>query len=98
LDVTLNILIIFRSICEKFGVSKAAALKSVRRVTKALINVIPMFISWPIEEKAQEIMEGFAAISVFPNVIGSLDGTHINIKAPKINPECYINRKGHYSV
>lgn len=41
---------------------------------------------------------GFEATSGFPKVIGAIDGTHINIIAPKNCPEAYINRKGHHSI
>ena len=37
-------------------------------------------------------------ISEFPNVVGVIDGTQIDITAPKKNPEQYINRKGGFSV
>lgn len=43
-------------------------------------------------------MRGFAHIGAFPQTIGAIDGTHINIPAPKENPEAYINRKGHHSI
>lgn len=87
-----------RSICEKFNVGKATAPKAVRRVTKAIVNLVPLFIKWPKGEKVEEVFKGFAACSAFPNVIGAIDGTHINIKVPHSNPECYINRKGHHSI
>ncbi|XP_011686365.1 PREDICTED: putative nuclease HARBI1, partial [Wasmannia auropunctata] len=88
----------YRSICEKFDVGKATALKSVRRVMKALTELAPHFITWPNEERAKEIHNGFFAISAFPKVLGAIDGTHINIPAPHENPECYVNRKGHHSI
>ncbi|XP_020298879.1 putative nuclease HARBI1 isoform X2 [Pseudomyrmex gracilis] len=88
----------YRSICEKFNVGRATALKSVRRVVKALINFAPVFIKWPNEEKAIEISNGFLQTSGFPNIIGVIDGTHINIRAPHLDPKCYVNRKGRYSI
>ncbi|XP_025162707.1 putative nuclease HARBI1, partial [Harpegnathos saltator] len=88
----------YRSICEKFDIGRATALKSVRRVTRALVHLAPIFITWPKEERIEEVFKGFAMLSGFSKVIGSLDGTHINIKALSINPECYINRKGHHSI
>ncbi|XP_067206929.1 putative nuclease HARBI1 isoform X2 [Linepithema humile] len=88
----------YRSICEKFNVGRATALKSVRRVINVLIELAPVFISWPNEEKAIEIQNGFFAASGFPKVIGAIDGTHINIPAPHKDPETYVNRKGHHSI
>lgn len=34
----------------------------------------------------------------FPKVIGAIDGTHIEIAAPKLHPDAYINRKGYHSI
>jgi len=31
-------------------------------------------------------------------VIGAIDGTHIKIAAPKLDPDAYINRKGYHSI
>lgn len=81
-----------------FNVGKATALKTVRRVAKAIVNLSPLFIKWSEGERAQEIFKGFATCSAFPNVIGAIDGTHINTKAPHSNPKCCVNRKGYHSI
>lgn len=89
---------IYRSICEKFNVGRATALKCVRRVVNALYILAPAFIVWPDEERAKVIMNGFFATSNFPNVLGAIDGTHVNIPAPHDHPESYVNRKCHHSI
>ncbi|XP_055333519.1 putative nuclease HARBI1 [Paramacrobiotus metropolitanus] len=33
-----------------------------------------------------------------PKILGAVDGTHINIKAPHSRPESYVNRKGELSL
>ncbi|XP_071639713.1 uncharacterized protein [Temnothorax longispinosus] len=88
----------YRSIHTRFGVGKATAIRAVRRVTQALCGLASIFIQWPTEEKIEEIKQGFSHVGAFPGTIGAIDGTHINIPAPKKNPEAYINRKGHYSI
>lgn len=88
----------FRSIIHRFNVAKGTAINSVRRVAKALCMLSPRLIVWPTENKKQEIICGFSNISGFPDTIGAIDGTHINIPAPTINPEAYVNRKGHHSI
>lgn len=35
--------------------------------------------------------------SKLPNVVGAIDGSHVPIKAPKINHEDYFNQKHFYS-
>lgn len=87
-----------RSVCEKFGIGKATAFRAVRRVTYALYCLAPRVIQWPKHQHAIEVMNNFEKISGFPNVIGAIDGSHIRIRAPKIDSVSYINRKGDYSI
>lgn len=87
-----------RSICERFDVGRSTALYITRRVTNALIALAPCVIKWPTEDQVRQTWLRFEAISGFPKIIGAIDGTHINIPAPKHNPEAYINRKGHHSI
>lgn len=65
---------------------------------KALIELAPVVIKWPTGERLNEVWAGFENTSGFFKIIGAIDGIHINIPAPKNNPECYINRKGHHSI
>lgn len=90
-------MISFRSICEKFNVSTATALKAVRRVTKAIVELAPLFVKWPEDNRAEIVINRFAATSGFPGIIGAIGGTNINIRV-YINPESYVNRKGHHSI
>lgn len=77
----INILIIiYRSICEKFNVGRATAFRAVRRVSKAIAKLSPLFIKWPEGDRAQKVIMGFAAANNFPGIIGAIDGTHINKK------------------
>ncbi|KMQ86383.1 nuclease harbi1 [Lasius niger] len=45
----------YRSVCVKFGVGKATALRAVRRVTYALHCLAPRFIKWPRGEEATRV-------------------------------------------
>lgn len=87
----------YRSICVKFGVGKATAFRSVRRVTYALHCIAPRFIQWP-SEVADNVIDQFARVRGFPGVIGAIDGTHIKIRAPLTDSASYINRKGFPSI
>ncbi|XP_025163482.1 putative nuclease HARBI1 isoform X1 [Harpegnathos saltator] len=69
-----------------------------RHVVNTLIELTPAIIKWPTNEEYEQIWVGFEAASGFPKVIGVIDSTHVNISAPKENPEAYVNRKGHHSI
>jgi len=71
-----------RSICERFDVGRATAVRAVRRVTDALFTIAPTFIKWPELERATIISAAIEERSRFPRVIGAVDGTYINIPAP----------------
>ncbi|KAL0803213.1 hypothetical protein ABMA28_017322 [Loxostege sticticalis] len=81
-------LYLFQSVCEKFDVGLATALRSVRRVSHALHSLAPQFIRWPRGEHAREVAREFERHSAFPGVVGAIDGTHIKINAP--NKGCTI--------
>lgn len=67
-------------------------------MVRALYDLAPVFIKWPSGNNVNEVWTGFEAISGFPKIIGAIDGTHINIQAPRVQPASYVNRKGHYSI
>lgn len=67
-------------------------------VAKSLSARANNFIQWP---RGQEILDNeseFEEIAHFPNVIGLIDGCHIQINAPHQYPENYINRHGYTSI
>lgn len=88
----------YRSVCEKFNVGRATALRTIRRVTQALCDLAPEFIKWPTGDDATSVMEEFERHSAFPRIIGAIDGTHIAIPAPKEDAQSYVNRKGFHSI
>lgn len=88
----------YRSICDRFNVGRATALRAVRRVTHGLFVRAENFIQWPTGDRAADVMRGFKMCSGFPKIIGAVDGTHIRIDAPKTNHADYVNRKGFHSI
>lgn len=60
----------------KFGVGKATAFRTLRRVTYVLHCVAPRFITWPKNQVAVNVMERFERSCGFLNVIGAIGGTH----------------------
>lgn len=91
--------LLFRSVTTKFGIGKATAWRSVKRVVKAVCALRNYFIQWPSATEARETsMRIMQKRYPFPGVIGAVDGTHIHIAAPKIESQAYINRKGVHSI
>lgn len=87
-----------RSIADRFDVGRSTALYITRRVVSAIVDLAPIVIKWPKDERVNQVLAGFQRSSGFSKVIGAIDGTHINIQAPKHYPEAYVNRKGHYAI
>jgi len=44
------------------------------------------------------VVGGFEVTKGFPQVVGTIDGTHIIIIIPEQNPADYYNGKGYYSI
>ncbi|KYN42691.1 hypothetical protein ALC56_02891 [Trachymyrmex septentrionalis] len=91
----------YRSICNRFNIDKATALRAVRRVTRILIIEAPQFISWLSYKEAQIIMRKFEEARGFLNTIGAINGTHIRIEASKENPVTVYDHRAlitHYYV
>jgi len=63
-----------------------------------LYSYLDTFITWPDRARAEEIWTCIKDRYKFPKVIEAIDGTHIKIAAPKLDPDAYINRKGYHSI
>lgn len=88
----------YRSVRDRFDIRRATAIRTVRRVTNALVQIALQFIKWPDVNEIHHNSRIFEAQKGFPNVLGAIDGTHIKITVAKENPEGYINRKGFHSI
>lgn len=87
----------YRSICGRFNIGKATGLRTVRRVTNALILISPEIIQWPSGDYLEEVKNGFHEMGM-PNTIGCIDGMHVQIPKPRLHGQSYINRKKFASV
>ena len=86
-----------RSVADRFDICKATAFRVYRRVCKAIVqHLVAVFVTnWT--ESSRRTAKVWLKRG-FPGVLGPIDGCHIPIKAPRINHEQYVNRKGFHSV
>jgi len=82
------------------GLSQSAVSHCVGDVTDALLKRSPEYISFPTDTPTlrSTTKQSLYTVAHFPNVIGAIDCTHIPIKAPSVNEEACVDRKGTHSV
>lgn len=86
-------------IADRFNISESTVISSRNRVINAIVlHLKPKFISWPYQNELQIIKDYFQRKNGFPGIVGCIDGTHIEIPAPKESPKSYVNRKGYHSL
>ena len=80
------------------GLAKPTVVKCCHEFVQEICRLQDEFIKFPstAAEIAKKI-KGFDNKSKLPNVVGAIDGSHLPIKAPKINHEDYFNQKHFYS-
>ena len=88
-----------RSAGDIHGISKATVSRSIRRVISAIAAKAKDYIKFserPVD--VHRVKRGYDEYAGFPNVIGSIDGTQIAIKAPSEEEWLFVNRKGYHSI
>ena len=91
----------FSTLAHLFGVGDSTVRLIVRDVTDA-IATHPSFKSLvecpSTEEDFFTISRGFFDMFQFPDCVGAVDDTHIQITKPSTDPSSYFDYKKHYSV
>lgn len=81
------------------GVSKTAACECIKEVILAIARKQHRYVKFPeTREEREDQKLRFYRIARFPNVLGTIDCTHVKIESPGgPNAEEYRNRKGFFS-
>ena len=61
-------------------------------------HLLPSYVKWPTGERLEESVAGFLTKWNFPQCVGAIDGTHIEIVAPSECSADFYNRKGRFSI
>jgi len=79
------------------GISTSSVSRCVQRVVNAVVtHMFQNIVKWP--NNIVKIPTTFLEKGGFPSVAGCIDGTLINIDAPNLNEEQYIDRHGNHSI
>ncbi len=76
-------------------ISQLTASRIIKRVSEAIARLKIHYIQFPTADMLPQIKLDFWRICAFPNVVGTIDCTHINIPCPGgENAELFRNREG----
>ncbi|XP_052258075.1 putative nuclease HARBI1 [Dreissena polymorpha] len=82
------------TVADSTGLSQATVCRVCAQVSAILAAKVSDFVKFPTGIDAARVKQGLGAIAGFPNALGCIDCTHINIKKPNENVEDFIGRKG----
>lgn len=74
----------------QFGIGKALLHRYFLRVIHALRDISSEVIRWPEGHNIDRTKNEFNAKAGMPDVIGAIDGSHIEIEAPKVRKDSCI--------
>ena len=88
-----------RGCAETYGIHESTASIIVREFCAAIEKHLkPMVIEKQTVTTLRRISAEFEVLRDIPYIIGAVDGSHIPIIAPPLDPTSYNSRKGFYSA
>ncbi|XP_023821710.1 putative nuclease HARBI1 [Oryzias latipes] len=91
----------YRVVARAFDMPRSTVSDIVHRTADRILQLMRRVIRLPSRAELPLVASGFeqlAGSAAFQKVVGSIDGCHIRIKAPKEDPASYFNRKLFYSI
>ena len=89
----------FKSCGLQFGIGMSTAKTICAEFELCLLRLKDQFIKFPLRrQELQELMDEFEEEYRIPQIVGAIDGCHIEINSLPDIYEDYFNRKQHYSV
>lgn len=89
----------YRIVGNNFGIHKATVWKCIHKVIDAINEeLMSSWLTMPDDNECYEIAAAFEKKTHIPQLIGTIDGTHIPILPPSDGYRDYINRKGWSSM
>ncbi|XP_036151281.1 protein ALP1-like isoform X2 [Monomorium pharaonis] len=88
----------YRDVADRFGITLSALYNIITRVTDFILTLANNIIRYPNAAEKAETAIFYQNAKGFPNIIGSVDGTHIRIDRPAEDSDSYINRKQFFSI
>ena len=83
---------------ETIRVDQSTVSRVVTRVTEAILLRAPQWIAMPTQDEANETKEHIFRAHGFPNVVGAIGGTLIEIQAPTENENEYVCMKNYHAI
>lgn len=74
-----------RSVADRFDMGKSSLSNSFMRVVAKINEVSGDYIKWPQGNDILQLKTAFHKIKGMPGVIGAIDGSDVEVKAPKVS-------------
>lgn len=88
----------FRQVSDRFGITESACYYTISHIVQSIVDMREKYIKWPVRDSYAQVAAAFEQKKGIPNILGTIDGSHISINQPIQNQIDYVNRKGTHSI
>ncbi|KAF6215721.1 hypothetical protein GE061_000053 [Apolygus lucorum] len=81
----------FRDVADRFNITISSLFRVNIRLIHFISGLAEEVIRWPSRQEQTTIEASFRRKG-FPGVVGAIDGTHVRIDKPAVDPDSYCNR------